>query len=130
MYLLYTNILIYHFNDDILDESQDKVNQIFNEHFNLSIISKMEFLGFRKYTPEQLAKGKDFISYAKIFFLDHELADRVIQLRQNHEIKLPDAIIASTAIHYNFTLVTRNTKDFNNIDIKLYNPFEVQETSL
>ena len=36
---------------------------------------------------------------------------------------LNDSFIASTALVHGLTLVTRNTKDFDNIDIALVNPF-------
>jgi tRNA(fMet)-specific endonuclease VapC len=40
--------------------------------------------------------------------------------------KLPplDSLIAATTKHYNYTLVTRNQKDFDEIEIVVYNPFE------
>jgi toxin FitB len=39
--------------------------------------------------------------------------------------KLPalDSLIAATAKHYSYTLVTRNEKDFEGIDINIFNPF-------
>jgi len=40
-------------------------------------------------------------------------------------MKLPDAIIAATAILYSLTLITRNTADFKDIiGLKIVNPFE------
>ena len=40
--------------------------------------------------------------------------------------KLPtlDSLIAATTKYHNYTLVTRNIKDFDGIDIMLFNPFE------
>ena len=40
--------------------------------------------------------------------------------------KLPafDSLIAATAKHHNYTLVTRNEKDFAGIDIVVFNPFK------
>jgi len=35
---------------------------------------------------------------------------------EKYKIKLPDAIIAATAIVYDLILVTRNISDFKNID--------------
>ncbi|MBK8704770.1 MAG: PIN domain-containing protein [Saprospiraceae bacterium] len=41
------------------------------------------------------------------------LTDDVVQkLRKQYKIKLPDAIIAATALVYDLTLVTRNISDF------------------
>jgi predicted nucleic acid-binding protein len=47
-------------------------------------------------------------------------------LRQQHKIKLPDAIIAATAMAEGLTLITRNSDDFKNINsLKLLNPWEL-----
>ncbi len=42
--------------------------------------------------------------------------------------KLPalDSLIAATAKHYDYTLVTRNEKDFTGIDITIFNPFKIR----
>lgn len=41
--------------------------------------------------------------------------------------KLPalDSLIAATVKYYGYTLVTRNEKDFEGIDITVFNPFEI-----
>jgi len=54
-----------------------------------------------------------------------ELAGRLraTEKRQGRVLEMADALIAATAIHTNTTLVTRNTKDFANLDIPLLNPF-------
>ncbi|MFY8003432.1 MAG: PIN domain-containing protein [Chitinophagaceae bacterium] len=46
------------------------------------------------------------------------------ELRKNFKIKLPDAIIAATAIVNELTLITRNTNDFKHINIlRTINPW-------
>jgi predicted nucleic acid-binding protein len=53
------------------------------------------------------------------------MADTIIEIRQQKKIKLGDAIIAATALLNNFTLVTRNQKDFEKINgINILNPFD------
>lgn len=41
--------------------------------------------------------------------------------------KLPalDSLIAATVKYYDYTLVTRNEKDFEGIDITIFNPFKI-----
>jgi predicted nucleic acid-binding protein len=46
-----------------------------------------------------------------------------IKLRKNHSIKLPDALIAATALNGGYILVTRNETDFKNLGLQIYNPF-------
>lgn len=123
MYLLDTNILIYHLNRSIPVQSIEKIRQILKNHFNISIISKMELLGFRRHSPESYKKSESFLENAEIIGLDDEIVDTVIQLRRNKNIKLPDAIIAATARVNQWTLVTRNENDFSGIELTVLNPF-------
>jgi predicted nucleic acid-binding protein len=53
------------------------------------------------------------------------IADKVVEIRKKYSIKLPDAIIAATALTNNLSLVTRNTDDFKSIDhLDIINPFD------
>jgi len=124
VYLFDTDILIYHFNSEIPEKSKDEIRRILKSHFNISVISKMEFLGFRKHSEHSFVKAKIFIDYARVFQLEEGIVEMVIDLRRNYKIKLPDAIICSTALLNDFILVTRNTEDYQQTGIKIYNPFE------
>lgn len=124
MYLLDTNILIYHFADQLPSHAQETIDDIFKRNFNISVITKIEFLGWRKLNNKQMQKAKEFLSFATVISLNRLISDRTIIIKQSHNIKLPDAIIAATALSRNFTLVTRNSEDFKELKIKIYNPFE------
>ncbi|WP_048150090.1 type II toxin-antitoxin system VapC family toxin [Thermococcus sp. AM4] len=124
-FLIDTNILIYYLADAIPEEELSKVEEILRKSFNISIITKIEFLGWKGHTPEGFEKSKEFISFANIIPLTDEIADVAIELRRKVSIKLPDAVIAATALVHNLTLVTRNVKDFEKIEgLRIYNPFE------
>ena len=124
MYLVDTNILIYYFNDSIPTSEKDKINNIFKSYFNISIITEMEFLGYKHHTKLSFEKAKTFISNADVLNINREIAKHVINIRKQYSIKLPDAIIASTSMKNNLTLVTRNVKDFSNLNCAIYNPFQ------
>jgi len=83
----------------------------------------MEFLGFKGHTEESFTKANKFLAYAKILKIDENIVDTVIELKRERKLKLPDAIIAATALDNDFTLITRNVVDFKKIDLKIYNPF-------
>lgn len=122
-YLLDTNILIYYFNGEMDGIVKNKVSEILRESFQISVISKMEFLGF-SFDLEENKKAVAFMEYATVIKLSDEIVQRVIDMRQEKRIKLPDAIIAASAMAYSAILVTRNTKDFKSLALETYNPFE------
>jgi toxin FitB len=58
--------------------------------------------------------------------LNDDIVDKTIAIRKTQRIKLPDAIVAATALVYALILVTRNTLDFKNIrGLKLIDPFNI-----
>lgn len=125
-FLIDTNILIYYFDNLIPEDSEQTVDNIFVNSFNISIISKIEFLGWHRFSVEQYEKAVNFLSYANIFPLAEATVDRMIQIKRQKLMKLPDGVIAATCLVNDLTLVTRNTEDFKNIDgLKLYNPFQL-----
>ena len=38
-----------------------------------------------------------------------------------------DGLLAATALQHDLTLVTRNTKDFSALDVRLINPWDAQD---
>lgn len=57
----------------------------------------------------------DFINDVTVLDMTNDIVEECIAIRKKHKTKLPDAIIAATAIVYGFTLITRNIADFKNI---------------
>ncbi|MDD5434985.1 MAG: type II toxin-antitoxin system VapC family toxin [Nitrospira sp.] len=114
-YLIDTNILIYHTAGS--KNAQEFINSlIINSAFNISIITKIEFLGWDKHTVDGFEKCKLLIDLGNIYDLDNDIADKAIEIKKKHRIKLADAVIAATAIIHNLTLVTRNIEDFKAIE--------------
>ncbi len=124
MYLLDTNILIYFLNNDIPTSTLPEIESMLKNHFNISILNKIEFLGFRHFSPFERKQALEFINEATLFDLNEEIVEASIELRSNYSIKLIDSIIAATAKVNNFALVTRNMADFKKIGIELINPFK------
>jgi predicted nucleic acid-binding protein len=66
---------------------------------------------------------KKFIDEATIIELESAIKTKTADIRKAHKIKLPDAIIAATAIVFDLTLLTRNLSDFKNIkDVLTFDP--------
>jgi hypothetical protein len=115
-YLIDTSIIIYYLADTIPKSEINKVEEIFRTSFNTSIITKIEFLGWRGHTEN---------GFANVIPLTDEIADLAVSIRRKAKVKLPDAVIAATALHGNLTLITRNENDFKDIeeDLRIYNSF-------
>ncbi|WP_319578386.1 PIN domain-containing protein [uncultured Methanospirillum sp.] len=96
-YLVDTNILIHILAGDIPAGAYSRMNEIYSSGFSISIISKIELLGWRGNTPDGLAVARELIHEAEIISLSDQIADIAITLRQNTSIRLPDAVIAATA---------------------------------
>lgn len=77
----------------------------------LSRISWMEVLvGARTVTQREVREN--FLRHFKLIELDAAVARRAIALRQEHRLRLPDAIVWASALAHRTLLVTRNTKHF------------------
>lgn len=124
-YLIDTNIVIYYLDGKIPEDHVEKLDEILKASFNISTITKIELLGWHLLEPPMQEMIESFLSNANIIYLNADLEKETIKLKQSHKMKIPDAVIGATAIHYDLTLVTRNEKDFKRIEgIKIYNPFE------
>ena len=101
-----------------------RVEEILKHSFIISIITKIELLGWRKHTREGYEIARDFLDRAEILPIDDDLAELTLELVRNNNIKLADALIAATALSNELVLVTRNEDDFSILaNIEIYNPF-------
>ena len=117
-YLLDTNVVIYFFNG-LTDDGA--LVEILRSSFNISIITKIEFLSWQKLLNDPALNDKaiEFISNARVYELDEVVANRTIKNRQRFKVKTPDAIIGATAQVHGFEIVTNNVDDFRMLDLKV-----------
>lgn len=121
--LVDSNVIIDYVSNRIPEKSAKQLDIYFNSNFSVSIISKIEVLGFNTldYELEQL---ESFIQLSSIVYIDEAVADKTIEIRRMKRIKLPDAIIAATALVQNCILLSHNTTDFNKIEgLQVLDPY-------
>jgi len=122
-YLIDSDVIIGYLAGKLPVPGMKIVSDIVDVAINISVISQIEVLRFND-TPENEAILTSFIDSSTIYSLSAEIVQRTIELCKQSKIKLPDAIIAATALIENFTLVTRNIDDYKNIpNLALLNPF-------
>jgi len=75
----------------------------------VSVISQIEFLVFPGLTQDDRQIFEQFLQRVEVLGLvaiDAVLIEKIIKIRQQHRLKLPDAVIAAMAIQNSANLVT------------------------
>lgn len=106
MELLDSNALIY------LSKSIIALDDLLmdNENYSISVITYMEVLGFNFDSKEEENFTQSLLEHFEIIYIDYLVAQGAIELRKKYKIKLPDAIICSSAILNGATLVTNDLR--------------------
>jgi predicted nucleic acid-binding protein len=123
-YLMDSNVLIDYTMNRIPQENVVFLERLIQEDFVLSVIIKIEVLGYKD-TPEKMEMMEKLVARAELIPLDEAIIQGAIDLRRNYKLKLGDAIIAATALKRKLTLITHNMADFKKIDgLPILNPYD------
>ena len=71
-----------------------------------SAVTRMELLGYPNITPDEERLIADRLSKFTYLSISSEVENLAITLRRTRKLKLPDALIAATAIHHGLELLT------------------------
>jgi predicted nucleic acid-binding protein len=80
----------------------------------VSVISEIEVLSFPHILPKDSELLRDFLSQCYIVDIEPAIKEITIAIRSKLKVKLPDAVIAATAIYYDLPLFTMD-KGFKKI---------------
>ena len=107
-----TNSLIYFFNGN-----EKVINVIEDKILYISAITEIELLSFPRLDEESEQQIRYFIDdeNCRLIELIPSIKEQTIRIRKKHRIKLPDAVIAATALFLGIPLLTFDT-DFAKID--------------
>jgi hypothetical protein len=103
-YLLDTNAIVSLLRGGALQKRLESAGWV-----GISILSFIEFLAFPNLSENDRRIFQEFSEAIDVVGLDRTeqaLIDRAISLRSQHRLKLPDAIIAATAIERSAILIT------------------------
>ncbi len=116
MYLLDTNTIIHYLNASLPPSAMLFMHTVVDEQSNISVISKIETLGYNFADVAEKNTMEAFVNASIILPINDDVVNQTITLRKSRKIKLPDAIIAATALVNKLTILTNNTADFKNIN--------------
>lgn len=116
-YLLDTNIILH-----ILAGNEMLADHLHQKALYASFISEIELLGFKHLTPKEEKAIRDFLAEFRIVNTDEAIKSEAISLRKQYGLKLPDCIIAATAISLQLTLITadKQFRQINHLLLELY----------
>ncbi len=90
-----------------------------------SSITRLELFGYPDLTPDEESAISTILNELHEISVTPSVIDRAIMMRRKVRIKVPDAIIAATALDQNAVLLTRNASDFKSIDaLEISNPWD------
>lgn len=121
VYLIDTNIIIYYL------EGEQAAVSFFRTHrgqLALSSITWMETLSY-PFSVDEEQVVRSFLKEFRLIEVISPVMELTVETRRKKKMKLPDAIIAASAIHNDLILVTRNIKDFKGIEVKILDPFSI-----
>lgn len=99
-FLADTNFLIF------TSQGNPIVEPFLDYNIGISFISEMELLGVFSISKIQKSNVQNIINECFVIDMNTEIKKYAIQIKQKYKIKLPDAIIAATAIQYNIPFIT------------------------
>ncbi len=108
--LIDTNIVLY-----LLDGDETIAQLLNGKYIYLSFVTELELLGFKDISREETNSIKQFLDDCVIVDMNEIIKETTIKLKTNNSIKLPDAIIAATAIFMNMPCLS-NDKGFDKIE--------------
>jgi len=123
-YVFDSNILIYQLSATLSAQGEELLRTGLLYGGAYSVISRIEIMGYPQ-SPEELAKADQLLRGLREIPLNDTVTGLAINIRQYRKVKIPDAIVAATAVHLSLPLVSRNIRDFSNIEgLSVINPFE------
>ncbi|MES2112616.1 MAG: type II toxin-antitoxin system VapC family toxin [Bacteroidota bacterium] len=115
--LIDTNICIY------LLAGDTTVSELLQDQsIAISVITEMELYAFNDQNPASLRILDTFIESVSIVNIEQKVKFNTIKIRRDSKLKLPDAIIAASALSYNLPFISADAgfKRVSALDLFLY----------
>ncbi|HZY35094.1 MAG TPA: type II toxin-antitoxin system VapC family toxin [Mucilaginibacter sp.] len=122
-FLIDTSAIIKYLNETLSEEGLSFIDKVVERESIISFVTEIELQVWNPRNPGDLKIFQLFVSKSSIVGIDGNIIQETIHIRRSYKIKLPDALIAATAISNGLTLIADNDKDFKQIsELKYLNP--------
>lgn len=122
-YLIDTSAVIKYLNGTFPEVALEFLDSVVDSSSRISFVSEIELQVWTPGNPDDLFVYKQFVTNSIVIGVDEHIIAETIRIRKYHKIKLPDALIAATAITNDLTLIADNDKDFLRVPtLKYINP--------
>jgi predicted nucleic acid-binding protein len=114
--LLDTNVLIYNLQGALSSEVKALIRQAMDtRQAYISVITRIEVLGWKGYNDTTLQQMGQLLSKLHEIPLAEAEVLGTIRIRKQFGLKLPDAVIAASAVAHGLPLLTGNVDDFKRV---------------
>lgn len=112
-----TNIFLY-----LLDGEKTVADVLSGNQIYISFITELELLSFHKLNSSDEIRIKQLIKDVTIIDINNDIKQNAIEIRQEYQLKLPDAIILASAKFLDIALFTadKQLNKVKNINLILY----------
>jgi predicted nucleic acid-binding protein len=124
-FLIDTCVIVKYLDNLLPPKAISFMDSLVDDECNVSFITHIELLVWNPPIPEDIRIREEFLEGCEIHYINDEIVKRAILIRKTTSIKLPDAVIAATAIHKGYILLSTNDNDFKKVSpmgLKYLNP--------
>ncbi len=111
-YLIDTCTVVKYLDEILPQEAISFMDALVDDDCKVSFITKIELLVWNPPNAEYMIVREEFLAGSEIHYINDEIINGAIQIKKATNIRLPDAVIAATAIHNDFVLLSTNDNDF------------------
>jgi predicted nucleic acid-binding protein len=115
VYTLDTNAILYYLKDDA--GAVSVLRDVFSENVPIyvSAVTELELFAYSDLSTEEEFLIEELLATISVIPLDSRIARLAALVRRDYRLKVPDSVIAATAMFTGSKLLTRNARDFRKI---------------
>lgn len=124
-YLIDNNVISNYLSNLFSISGMAFIADVFDEVPNISVITEIEALSWISTDKVKEKIIKEFVLDANVLSLSPAIVSQSIAIKRSRKIKMPDAIIAATAIIHNLILLTSDMGFANISGLEIINPVDL-----